>query len=639
MGLYILQIVILIILFIDVLYWFFSGLKSPWQKLIGLPFLNIAVGTPIIFTSLTRSVFEVSKLLNVRIALIWIVAVILLKAILRKEKLQFAKTPLNWPILAFIAVNIFSVIFSSNQYIALLGAYDRWEGMITEINYMLLIFFYINYVRDRKTLFWLIGALVFGAIASSIYGIFQALQIDFMHWSVDPTARVFACINNPVHFAPYVVMHIPLIIGITFYFIRKYKLSLAGLNERLQIAGFSAQKFLVSLGLLLAALTAIFTIHLTGNFFSFGRATWIGFSLAITLCLALLLSRDQKEIWQDVPFIGYGCFLFNAAYVFKIWSMHALLKYFLWLALAIYIAYIFYAIFAKKNWLKLLMYCMVVLYGGFMQFTSVDLNAIYVSIAALIFLGLWVCKTFPNTLEKVFLIVLLTMLVAVVSLPSASNLYYGQVIKNTLAKQGIRDLNDPNSFAMVADEVNKMVSEKKISGQSANIFLKSTSYAEAFNKGTARTSMWKTGFYMWRDAPLLGQGPGMIKEMYPKFRRADYGRLEGGQQFTPDKLHNDYVNMLATRGAAGFIVYYGWLLLTGFFIILRKLWREGFTAGNFVLLGFFSGLFVYLGQVLFNFGVVATRVIFYEFFCLAVCIALYDPFASAAAGEETECAR
>jgi hypothetical protein len=463
-----------------------------------------------------------------------------------------------------------------------------------------------------------------------------------------------------VHFAPYVVMHIPLIIGMVFYFIRKYKLNLAGLKERLQIAGFSVQKFLVSLGLLLVALLAIFTIHLTGNFMSFGRATWIGFSLAITLCLALLLSRDQKEIWQDVLFIGYGCFLFNAAYVFKIWSLHALLKYFLWLAFAIYIAYIIYTILAKKNWLKLLMYCAVVLYGGFMQFTSVDLNAIYISVASLILLGLWIYKTFPNVLEKVFLIALLTMLVAVVSLPSVPNLYYAQVIKSTLDKQGVKNLNDPQHASLVMAEVGRLQSEGKISAKSANVFFRTQTYAEAFNKGTARTSMWKTGLLMWTDSPklgqklgveisptnneqikrgLLGQGPGMIKETYPKYRLADYGRLEGGQQFTPDKLHNDYVNMLATRGVAGFIVYYGWLLLTGFFIILRKLRREGFTAGNFVLLGFFSGLFVYLGQVLFNFGVVATRVIFYEFFCLAVCIALYDPFESAAAGEEAECAR
>ncbi|GBR77586.1 putative O-Antigen ligase [Candidatus Termititenax dinenymphae] len=624
-GLYILQIVILIILVVDFLYWKFSGVKDFWDKLLGLAFLNIAVGTPIIFTSLTRSVFEVSKLLNVRLALIWIAAVVLLRAVFNKEKVQFSKTPLNWPILVFIVVNIFSAIFSSNSYIAILGAYDRWEGLITELNYMILVFFYINYVRNRKTIFWILGALVFGTVASSVYGVFQSLQMDFMRWSVDPTARVFACINNPVHFAPYVVMHIPLIIGVVFYFLRQYNINWKW-ADLAKAFDFNSKDTPLGIPLIVLALVAIGVIHLTGNMLSFGRATWIGFSLAITLCLALLLARDSKTIWQDVLFTGYGCFLFNAGYVFKIWNYHPVLKYLFFAAMIPYAAYIVYAIVTKKNWLKLLLITFVVLYGGFLQFTSVDLNAIYIVIAALAVMIFWIYKNFSNILEQIFLDVLLVMLVAFIAVPSIPSLYYAQVIKNTLAKQGVTNLNDPNSAGLIMAEVSKLQSEKKISAQSANVFFRTQTYAEAFNKGTARTSMWKTGLYMWKDEPILGQGPGMIKEVYPKYRREDYGRLEGGQHFTPDKLHNDYVNMLATRGVLGFMVYYLWLLPAGFFIILRKLWKEGFTPGNYILLGLFSGMFVYLGQVLFNFGVVATRVIFYEFFCLAICIALYDPF-------------
>ncbi|MDR1997421.1 MAG: O-antigen ligase family protein [Candidatus Margulisbacteria bacterium] len=619
MGLYILQIAIAFIIVVDILYWNFSKIKSPWDKLLGLPFLNIAVGTPIIFTSLTRSVFEVSKLLNVRIALIWIVAVVLLRAILNKERLQFIKTPLNWPLLAFVIVNIFSAIFSSNHYIALLGAYDRWEGLITELNYMLLVFFYINYVRDRKTLFWILGALVIGTVFSAIYGVFQSVGLDFMRWSVDPAARVFGCINNPVHYAPYVVMHIPLLIGLVFYYIQKFKLN-----------GLQAFKNTRHAVFLLTGLISIMLLYFVGNFLSFGRATWIGFSLSIALCLAILLARDPKEIWQDVVFTGYGCFLFNAWYVFKVYAYHKIMLYGLIAASLLYLAYIVFVWLRRGNWLKLLMFTLTVMYGGLLQFTSVDINAIAVICLSIIFLNFWIFRNFPNTLERLTLNFVLIGFMLVIVIPSAPNLYASNLIKITLSRQGVKNLNDPHSAALIMSEVNNLREQKKISDQSANIFFRTQTYAEAFNKGTARTSMWKTGSYMLRDAPLLGQGPGMIKEMYPKYRRADYGVLEGGHQFTPDKLHNDYVNMLATRGLLGFGVYYLWLLPLGFFIILRKLWREGFTPGNYVLIGLFSGLFVYLGQVLFNFGVVATRVIFYEFFCLALCLALYDPFQSGA---------
>lgn len=618
MGLYILQIVVLFMIIVDVLYWFFSGIKSRWDKLLGLPFLNIAVGTPIIFTSLTRSVFEVSKLLNVRIALIWIAVVILLRAILNKEKLQFIKTPMNWPILAFIIVNIFSAIFCSNHYIAILGAYDRWEGLTTEINYMLLIFFYINYVRDRKTIFWILGALIIGTIFSSIYGVFQSVGMDFMRWSVDPQARVFGCINNPVHYAPYIVAHIPLLIGLLFFYLKKFKIQTWDFLKNHQHLAF------LTIGLL-----SILLIHFVGNFLSFGRATWIGFSLAITLCLAILLARDHKNIWLDIGFTGFGCFLFNALYVFKVQAYAKIALYFLIMLSLVYAGYVVYVFLHKGNWQKLLMLTVLVLYGGLLQFTSVDITAIGVVIVSIILLNIWMIKNFEDIVKITICNVLLIGFLLIIMIPSIPNLYASNLIKYTLAKQGVKNLNDPDTASLVMAEANRLYEEKKISAQSLNVFFRTQTYAEAFNKGTARTSMWKTGSYMWKDAPLLGQGPGMIKEMYPKYRRTDYGVLEGGHQFTPDKLHNDYVNMLATRGTLGFIVYYLWLLPVGFFIIINKIWKEGFTSGNYVLIGLLSGMFVYLGQVLFNFGVVATRVIFYEFFCLAICLALYDPFKSA----------
>lgn len=220
MGMNILQIVVVLLIIINILYWKFSKITSVWDKLLGSAFLTVAAGTPIIFTSLTRSVFEVSKLLNLKLALVWITAIVLLKAIATKEKISFVKTSLHWPILAYALVTIISTVLSTNQYVSILGAYDRWDGLITELNYCLFIWYYLNFVKDRRTFFWLIGALLGGAVLSAVYGIFQVDGLDFMRWSVDPKARVFGCINNPVHYAPYIMMHVPLLIGFIFYFLK-----------------------------------------------------------------------------------------------------------------------------------------------------------------------------------------------------------------------------------------------------------------------------------------------------------------------------------------------------------------------------------------------------------------------------------
>ena len=55
-------------------------------------------------------------------------------------------------------------------------------------------------VNNFKYRVIMIATIVFATSISSFYGVIQSLGIDFMQWSKSPTNRVFACINNPVHF-------------------------------------------------------------------------------------------------------------------------------------------------------------------------------------------------------------------------------------------------------------------------------------------------------------------------------------------------------------------------------------------------------------------------------------------------------
>jgi O-antigen ligase len=128
-------------------------------------------------------------------------------------------------------------------------------------------------------------------------------------------------------------------------------------------------------------------------------------------------------------------------------------------------------------------------------------------------------------------------------------------------------------------------------------------------------------FHMWiKDYPLLGTGPCTIKCFFPRYRRPEYGRLEGGHNFTPDKLHNDYVNLIATNGLVGFAVYYILFIPYCGYLFIKRLKDYPNAPSNYLLIGLMSGLLVYLGQVMFNFGVVATRVLFYELLGLAMAI-------------------
>jgi hypothetical protein len=92
------------------------------------------------------------------------------------------------------------------------------------------------------------------------------------------------------------------------------------------------------------------------------------------------------------------------------------------------------------------------------------------------------------------------------------------------------------------------------------------------------------------------------------------------------KLHNDYVNLIATNGLVGFAVYYILFIPYCGYLFIKRLKEYPNAPSNYLLIGLMSGLLVYLGQVMFNFGVVATRVLFYELLGLAMAIIFNNPF-------------
>jgi len=83
-----------------------------------------------------------------------------------------------------------------------------------------------------------------------------------------------------------------------------------------------------------------------------------------------------------------------------------------------------------------------------------------------------------------------------------------------------------------------------------------------------RIRMVQAGVEMIRDNPMLGVGPGNVKETYPLYREPDAPR------FRIPHLHNNLVQLWAERGIVAFL---GYVLLIGFFVreCLRRKVRSG----------------------------------------------------------------
>ncbi|MFC1770953.1 O-antigen ligase family protein [Candidatus Margulisiibacteriota bacterium] len=625
-------------------------------------FFILIVGIPLVFTSLTRSVFEVNKLLLLRLVIIFTYSLWIFKYFLFKDNkaengednnknyftvgsFKWKKVGIEIPLAIWFAINILSTIFSQNIRISIIGAYDRWEGIITITNYIFLIFMWSKLVRARFQIPWLAAGLIVPTVLSSIYGIYQSTGHDFMRWSVDPTMRVFACINNPVHFCAYVSMIIPVCISLLLY--------LSSKHYRMK----KIPKIMVIIKWLVFFATCLIYY---AQFLSFSRATWMGFIGSMTLFYLIttnsLNSKNNKAFIIDFFASIIGIAAFYLLYIFRLYLMPPLIHLPIMVVIALYIVHSCYISFKKadSNYvlslsdifkasgivmfllltfilnlaniniaLGLVTFSLLIpifivltfsLKGGLrffaarlviiiifaqLQFVSISLTSVFLYIILLIGYYFLILRGNPELLreKKFWLLAFLCIFAVVITIPTMPY-YFNKTFKlNTQGLQAVK-----------------------------NVDHRVNSYKRDAIKGTARTSMWKSSLPWIKDYWVLGTGPDTIKYMYPKYRRSEYGILEGGHNFTPDRLHNEYLNTLATRGVFGFMVYYFGFIISWYLIVLNGWLNLKNSPYRYLVIGCMCGASIYLGQVLFNFGVVATVVLFYILMGLSLAFVKHSAF-------------
>ena len=88
-----------------------------------------------------------------------------------------------------------------------------------------------------------------------------------------------------------------------------------------------------------------------------------------------------------------------------------------------------------------------------------------------------------------------------------------------------------------------------------------------------RISLWKTGYMMFKDRPLLGIGPRGFRHVYEEYSEADNFWIQDGRRGQTHP-HSNIVEVFVETGVVGFL---GYLLLYGYFIF-RFFSEEFFTS-------------------------------------------------------------
>jgi len=214
--------------------------------------------------------------------LFWLVRMFLTK------KFCLARNPLNIPIVAFLVAAAIGVIMAVNFKHSL-------KAYMT-LGWMFIFFLIVNNVKDTIQFKRLVRILVLITTIGGAYGIFQHLtKIDFFgnvkHLRL-PMARSTGFFDGPATFGNYILLVLPVVIGLSSYIrIRRKK-------RWLQLSGL---------------------IILTAIIFSYGRAVWIGLIVGlifmgilgsrrlllsilagIMICSILILALPSSEFAQRV---------------------------------------------------------------------------------------------------------------------------------------------------------------------------------------------------------------------------------------------------------------------------------------------------------------------------------------------------
>ncbi len=220
----------------------------------------VCVGTfllPLVVLWSTNDPVILPKLLAARV-LILLLAALLLARWLRGE-VKVRRTPLDLPILAYVASAAVSTLFAANASLAFFGSYGRLEGFLTIATYAALYWLTVQSVSNPLAGRAVLRAVLAGAFVVSLIAVLQAVAGGLAAGPTSSVARASATFGNSNALAAYLAMALPL-----------------GVNEYLR-ATSTSDRILAGNAVAMVAIALVLT---------FGRGGWVGGVVGLMIVVA-----------------------------------------------------------------------------------------------------------------------------------------------------------------------------------------------------------------------------------------------------------------------------------------------------------------------------------------------------------------
>lgn len=189
-----------------------SGRES-LQRAIFVVLAVSCVGVPCVFTTHFQDVFYLPKLIVLWVVLVVIGWLSVVAVLLGQFRIRFIAW-IDIPVAAFVSLNLLSCALSVDAHQSLFGAPLQHQGVLSLLLYV--GFFYVAraVVSTPRRMVVLLGALVGGACLVSAYAISQRAGFDPIWHGYLLSGRVFSTIGQPDALAGYLVLSIPLAVGL-----------------------------------------------------------------------------------------------------------------------------------------------------------------------------------------------------------------------------------------------------------------------------------------------------------------------------------------------------------------------------------------------------------------------------------------
>lgn len=177
----------------------------------------LSIFTPLVLSLSTFELFEFPKFIILLAGTLVIATTWLYHAYTKNDFAFIPKnaTPITYAVLAMLATQAVSTIFSIHPYTSFWGYYSRFHGgLLTTILYTIIYLAAIKWL-DKKSTQKLIKISVTTAILVGLYAIAERFGIDKNFWIQDVQNRVFSTLGQPNWLAAYLIPNIFLSIYLT----------------------------------------------------------------------------------------------------------------------------------------------------------------------------------------------------------------------------------------------------------------------------------------------------------------------------------------------------------------------------------------------------------------------------------------